>query len=275
MFYYQIIANFATKMFNLKLFAMRKRLILTGLLLLSFLLIQLNAKVKNGETKVCMPRFVLTVTQEPNGYKVVANCIDDKDKGNLSNLKENFTYKFGRKKQGENIEWTESDKPSTFFSLGESDSKTTFLFMAVDSQKNKSPLQTIDINADDVYYATNNNLYVDASGNLYKSNKSKLSYKSGRVFIHYKDNLPKKYKERKWMNTATMVISSYRETEKVDSQDGGPLVRDIVSQQELDYISQESEDGQVHKYLLALTNYRVEYLQFIPFTITFKKNINE
>lgn len=236
---------------------------------------KIGDEVYSKKIMVGMPRFILAASQEPNGYKVVANCIDDEYKNHLSDLEGILKYRFGRKKQGENIEWTESDKPNAFFSLGENDSKTTFLFMAVDAQKNKSPLQTVDVNADEVYYATNNNLYIDASGNLYKSNKSKYSYKSGRVYIEYMDNLPEKYKERKWMNTAAMVISPYRETEKVESQDGGPLIRDIVSQQELEYISQESEEGQIHKYLLALTNYRGEYIQFIPFTITFKKNINE
>ena len=222
---------------------------------------------------VGMPRFVLKASHEPNGFKITADCIDEEYKSNLSDLQGILNYQFARKSPGQSMKWTESLRPSAFFTLDTDSTKNTFLFRAIDSQGNQSPLQATEVNAEKIYNAFNNSLYLDANGNLYKSNKAKYSYKPGRVFFEYKEHLDPKYKERKWMNTSTIVLSPYRENEVIDSQDGGPLIRDIVTQQELDYISQNSDEGQIHRYVLILCNYRDEYIQFVPFTITFKRSI--
>lgn len=223
---------------------------------------------------VGLPRFVLKASHEPNGYKINAECIDNEYTEQLQDLNGVIKFRFGVKFPSKEIKWIETESPNLQVQLDPKDSKVIVLFKVIDQLGNESPVQTIEVNSQDVYAVINSKLYVDAQGNLYKENKNKYSYTSGRVYVRYKDDLPEKYKERKWMVTSAMVLSPYLKTQNISARDGGPLIKNIIPEDELNYIIKGSEDGQVYNYMIILLNYKGEYVQFVPLSITYKTNIN-
>jgi len=108
---------------------------------------------------------------------------------------------------------------------------------------------------------------------LYKENKTKYLYNSARLYISYRANIPDKYKEREWMATTTMVLKPFSVTSVVDARSGGPLIKNILPQDELDYIKNNSTNNQVYRYTLILLNYSSRAIQFVPVTFTYVTNI--
>lgn len=76
------------------------------------------------------------------------------------------------------------------------------------------------------------------------------------------------------MVTSAMILSPYLKTQNISARDGGPLIKNIIPEDELNYIIKGSEDGQVYNYMIILLNYKGEYVQFVPLSITYKTNIN-
>jgi len=171
------------------------------------------------------------------------------------------------------IRWLEADVPSLKIDLRGQNEKVVVFLEVIDALGNKSALQHIEINSQDVYVAENQNLYIDAQGVLYKENKTKYLYNSARLYISYRANIPDKYKEREWMATTAMVLKPFSVTSVIDARSGGPLIKNILPVDELDYIKNNSTDNQVYRYTLILLNYKSRAIQFVPVTFTYVTNI--
>jgi len=224
---------------------------------------------------VGMPRFILSASHEPGGYKIKAECIDNQYLEQLSNLNRVINYNWGIKIPTKDIIWIGTAVPNLQVELDSENEKGLVFLKVTDVIGNETPIQSIQINSQDVYVASNQKLYIDSQGNLYKENKGKYSYKSARLYLKYKENLSDKYKDRKWMATSAMVLSPYTRTQKISARDGGPLIKDILPESELEYITKGSDDGQVYSYVLILLNSDEESVQFVPVSFTFKTNIEK
>lgn len=53
----------------------------------------------------------------------------------------------------------------------------------------------------------------------------------------------------------------------------GPLVCDILPESELEYIKDNSTDGQTYVYTLAFLNFDDKVIQFMPVIFTFKSTM--
>lgn len=222
---------------------------------------------------VGMPRFILTASHEPGGYEINTECIDTQFKDYLSSLNGVLKYKWGVKYPNREIRWFEADVPSLKIDLRGQNEKVVVYLEVIDALGNKSALQHIEINSQDVYVAENQNLFIDAQGVLYKENRKKYLYNSARLYISYRANIPEKYKEREWMATTTMVLKPFSVTSVIDARSGGPLIKNILPTDELDYIKTNSTENQVYRYTLILLNYKSKAIQFIPVTFTYVTKI--
>lgn len=222
---------------------------------------------------VGLPRYILVASHEPGGYEINAECIDTQFKDYLSNLNGVLKYNWGVKYPNREIRWFEADVPGLKIDLRGQNEKVVVFLEVIDALGNKSALQHIEINSQDVYVAENQNLYIDAQGLLYKENKTKYLYNSARLYISYRANIPDKYKEREWMATTAMVLKPFSVTSVIDARSGGPLIKNILPVDELDYIKNNSTDNQVYRYTLILLNYKSRAIQFVPVTFTYVTNI--
>lgn len=222
---------------------------------------------------VGMPRYILSASHEPGGYAINAECIDAQYNDHLSKLNGVLTYNWGVKYPDKEIRWVETDVPNLMVQLQGQNEKVIVFLEIADANGNKTELQHVEINSQDVYVAENQNLYIDSKGELYKENKQKYSYSYARLYIAYRVNIPDKYKEREWMATTAMVLKPFSVSSVIEARSGGPLIKDVLSSSELDYIKNNSADNQVYRYTLILLNYKSRAIQFIPITFTYKINI--
>lgn len=222
---------------------------------------------------VGMPRYILSASHEPGGYAINAECIDTQYNDYLSKLNGVLTYNWGVKYPDKEIRWVETDVPNLMVQLQGQNEKVIVFLEITDSNGNKTELQHVEINSQDVYVAENQNLYIDSKGELYKENKQKYSYSYARLYITYRAGISDKYKEREWMATTAMVLKPFSVSSIIEARSGGPLIKDILSSSELDYIKNNSVDNQVYRYTLILLNYKSRGIQFIPITFTYKTNI--
>lgn len=222
---------------------------------------------------VGMPRFVLVASHEPGCYEINAECIDTQFKDYLSSLNEVIKYSWGVKYPNKEIQWIETDAPNLKVQLQGQDEKVIVFLEVIDALGNKSELQHIEINSQDVYVAENQNLLIDSQGVLYKENKKKYSYNSARLYLTYRANIPDKYKGREWMATTAMVLRPFSVPSAIDARDGGPLIKNILLPAELEYIKSNSVDGEVYTFILVLLNFNRKAIQFVPVNFTYKTTI--
>lgn len=222
---------------------------------------------------VGMPRYILSASHEPGGYAINAECIDAQYNDYLPKLNGVLTYNWGVKYPDKEIRWVETDVPNLMVQLQGQNEKVIVFLEITDANGNKTELQHVEINSQDVYVAENQNLYIDSKGELYKENKQKYSYSYARLYIAYRAAIPDKYKEREWMATTAMVLKPFSVSSTIEARSGGPLIKDILSNSELDYIKNNSVDNQVYRYTLILLNYKSRAIQFIPITFTYKTSI--
>lgn len=222
---------------------------------------------------VGMPRYILSASHEPGGYAINAECIDTQYNDYLPKLNGVLTYNWGVKYPDKEIRWVETDVPNLMVQLQGQNEKVIVFLEITDANGNKTELQHIEINSQDVYVAENQNLYINSKGELYKENKQKYSYSYARLYITYRANIADKYKEREWMATTAMVLKPFSVSSTIEARSGGSLIKDILSSPELDYIKNNSVDNQVYRYSLILLNYKSRAIQFIPITFTYKTNI--
>ena len=222
---------------------------------------------------VGMPRYVLSASHEPGGYEINAECIDAQYKDYISELNGVLKFNWGVKYPNREIRWLETDAPNLKIQLQGQNEKVVVFLEVIDALGNKTALQHIEINSQDVYVAENQNLYIDAQGVLYKENKQKYSYSSARLFLSYRVNIPDKYKEREWMATTAMILKPFSVASQIEARSGGPLIKNILPDSELEYIKNNSVDNEVYRYTVILLNYKSKAIQFVPVTFTYKTKI--
>ena len=236
----------------------------------------LTANYKNQKYSqtilVGIPRFILSSSSQMGGYKVVAKCIDSEYKNYQPLLNEVLRFKWGIKCPDENIRWSTSDKSSLTIQAQALDKDITAFLQVADVQGNKSALQHISVRPQDVYASDYTTFYIDSEGNLYDFKKRYL-YESSRVFIDYKPNLPEKYKGREWMPITAIVLSPQKGNKEISMYGGGPLVCDILSEEEYEFIRNKSNDNQRYNYMLMLLNDEQKVIQYIPISFIFKTTL--
>ena len=222
---------------------------------------------------VGIPRFILSSSPQMGGYKVVASCIDDEYKNYQPLLNEVLKFKWGIKHTNENISWSTSDKSSLTIQAQALDKDITVFLQVADDQGNKSALQYVSIHPHEAYQTDYSTFYIDSHGELYGVGKKKDLYESARVFLSYKDNLPDKYKDLEWMPLTAIVLSPLKGCKEIGVENGGPLVRDIMTEEEYEHIKSHSSDNQTYTYTLLLLNFSQKVIQFIPVSFTFKTSM--
>ena len=222
---------------------------------------------------VGIPRFILSSSPQMGGYKVVASCIDNEYKNYLPQLNGVLKFNWGIKYPDENIRWSTSDKSSLTIQAQALDKDITVFLQVADVQGNKSALQYVNIYPHEVYQTDYSTFYIDSHGELYGVGKKKDLYESARVFLSYKDNLPDKYKDREWMPLTAIVLSPLKGRKEIGVENGGPLVRDIMTEEEYEHIKSHSSDNQTYTYTLLLLNFSQKVIQFIPVSFTFKTSM--
>ena len=237
----------------------------------------LTANYKNQKYSqtilVGIPRFILSSSPQMGGYKVVASCIDDEYKNYQPLLNEVLKFKWGIKHTNENISWSTSDKSSLTIQTQALDKDITVFLQVADDQGNKSALQYVRKHPQEAYQTDYSTFYIDSHGELYGVGKKKDLYESARVFLSYKDNLPDKYKDREWMPLTAIVLSPLKGRKEIGVENGGPLVRDIMTEEEYEHIKSHSSDNQTYTYTLLLLNFSQKVIQFIPVSFTFKTSM--
>ena len=222
---------------------------------------------------VGIPRFILSSSPQMGGYKVVASCIDNEYKNYLPQLNGVLKFNWGIKYPDENIRWSTSDKSSLTIQAQALDKDITVFLQVADVQGNKSALQHISVHPQDVYASDYTTFYIDSEGNLYDFKKRYDLYESSRVFIDYKPNLPKKYEGREWMPITAIVLSPQKGNKEISMYGGGPLVCDILSEEEYEFIRNKSNDNQRYNYMLMLLNDEQKVIQYIPISFIFKTTL--
>ena len=227
----------------------------------------------NQTILVGIPRFILSSSPQKGGYKVVAKCIDSEYKNYQPLLNEVLKFKWGIKHTNENIRWSTSDKSSLTIQTQALDKDITVFLQVADVQGNKSALQYVSIHPHEAYQTDYSTFYIDSHGELYGVGKKKDLYETARVFLRYKDNLPDKYKDLEWMPLTAIVLSPLKGRKEIGVKDGGPLVRDIMTEEEYEHIKSHSSDNQTYTYTLLLLNFSQKVIQFIPVSFTFKTSM--
>lgn len=222
---------------------------------------------------VGFPRFILSASHEPGGYKVNAECIDAEFKEYLSQLNGLLKFNWGVKYPRNEIRWFESDKSDLMVQLQAQNEKVSIFLEVVDALGNKSSLQHININSQDVYISKYQTLQIDSKGILYRDNNRKYSYTSARLYLSYNTLLSDKYKGREWMPITAVVISPFSGARDITVRNGGPLIKDILSIEELEIIKNNSKDNQTYIYMIILRNLYNKAIQFIPVSFTYKTTI--
>lgn len=237
----------------------------------------LTANYKNQKYSqtilVGIPRFILSSSSQMGGYKVVASCIDNEYKNYLPQLNGVLKFNWGIKHTNENISWSTSDKSSLTIQTQALDKDITVFLQVADVQGNKTALQYVNIYPHEVYQTDYSTFYIDSHGELYGVGKKKDLYETARVFLGYKDNLPDKYKDLEWMPLTAIVLSPLKVRKEIAVKDGGPLVRDIMTEEEYEHIKSHSSDNQTYTYTLLLLNFSQKVIQFIPVSFTFKTSM--
>lgn len=219
---------------------------------------------------VGIPRYILSASHEPRGYKITAECIDPEYKEMLSQLNGVLKFNWGVKYPNKEIRWLVSDKSDLTIEIkGQNESVTVFLEVE-DALGNKTTLQHINVNNHDVYISKYSIFYIDHEGKLYDAKKEWDLYESSRVYLSYNPNISDKYKGREWMPMTAIVLSPLKGYHEIDVNDDGPLVKDILPESEFDFIKNNSIDNQTYNYMLVLLNFDHKVIQFMPINFTFK-----
>lgn len=222
---------------------------------------------------VGFPRYILTASHEPGGYKVVAESIDLEYKDYQSQLNGLLRFNWGVKYPGQEIRWMETDKSELKVQLQGQNEQVTIFLEVGDELGNKSAVQQVVVNSQEIYVSNYINLFIDSQGMLYRENKSKFPYPLARAYLRYSSGIAEKYKGREWMPITAVVLSPFSEPRTISVQSGGPQIRDIMPLAELEIVKNSSEDNQRYTYMLILLNYEHKAIQFMPVTFTFKRTI--
>lgn len=123
-------------------------------------------------------------------------------------------------------------------------------------------------------YETEDNYIVDGEGNIYKGNGwPKPSYEHSRIYV---ENVLDKGDDN-WVKFNSIPYQAYRsyvispltdDIRMVYNEDGGPLFKDVIPENEFEYITKKMNSGEKLQYFLILANVYKKGLQKLKFTIT-------
>jgi len=229
---------------------------------------QCNGYTYSKTIIIGLPKYVLSAKHEPDGFKVDATCIDAEFQSHFETVNRIIQYQWGVKFPNKPIIWQITNTPSIFIPLEDKDA--VVFFKIHDTNGEESTTQSIKVNAYDVFLAENNHLKVDANGNIYKEDGSVYSYKNGKVYLTRDTNLPSDYQHDIWTSTKAVVFSPFASEYNVLVTRGEIPIKDILPQDELNYVISNSDTGQTNIYTIALLNPEDKIIQFMPFTITLK-----
>lgn len=222
---------------------------------------------------VGLPRFVLSASHEPGGYKVHASCIDSQYADHLSDLNNAISYNWGVKFPNKNVTWAETKGQDILIPLEGGSREVTVFLKVADKLGNSVTTQSIKVSSQDIYVASNQKLYIAANGNMYDDIFDRYSYNLSRIYIEYLPGISDEYKKLKWMITSANVISPFSTVRNIDVSKSGPQIKDVLPQTEFDFIKNGSEDNQSYTYMLVLYNAEELMVQYFPIVFIYKENI--
>ena len=123
-------------------------------------------------------------------------------------------------------------------------------------------------------YETEDNYIVDGEGNIYKGNGwAKPSYEHSRIYVENVldkgDDNWVKFNSIPYQAYCSYVISPLTDDIRmVYNEDGGPLFKDVIPENEFEYITKKMNSGEKLQYFLILANVYKKGLQKLKFTIT-------
>lgn len=215
-----------------------------------------------------VPTYLLSSKHEPDGFEVEAKCIDGIYKANIDNINASLTFRWGVKFPNKSIRWVDTNSPSIFIPIEDKDA-VVFL-KTIDDNEKESPLQSVKCTATDIFYASNNRLLLDNEKKVYKEDGTVYSYKYGKIYLTRDTSLPKEYQGDIWTSTKAKVYSPFSSTYVVPVSRGEMSIKDILPQEELDYITHNMQVGYTCLYTIALLNPEDKFIQIIPVTIKVK-----
>ena len=123
-------------------------------------------------------------------------------------------------------------------------------------------------------YETEDNYIVDGEGNIYKGNGwTKPSYEHSRIYVENVldkgDDNWVKFNSIPYQAYCSYVISPLTDDIRmVYNEDGDPLFKDVIPENEFEYITKKMNSGEKLQYFLILANVYKKGLQKLKFTIT-------
>lgn len=217
---------------------------------------------------VGLPRYILSSKQEPGGFKIDASCIDGEFQNQLEAVNKIVQFQWGVKFPGKSLEWNATNSASIFIPL---DNKDAVVFFKVsDGNGNESVVQSVKACGNDVFLPTNNHIKVDVNKNLYKENGSSYSYKRGKLYLTRDTSLPTEYQRANWTAMEADVYSPFSNQYNIIVDGGEIMLKNILPEEELDYVVSNLEVGQTYTYTIALKNPQKKVIQLLPFTVTLK-----
>lgn len=215
-----------------------------------------------------VPTYLLSSKHKPDGFEIEAKCIDETYKANIDNINASLIFRWGVKFPNKDIRWIDTNSPSVFIPIEDKDA-VVFLKI-IDSNGKESPLQSVKCTATDIFYASNNRLLLDAAKKIYKEDGTTYSYKYGKIYLTRDISLSKEYEGDIWTSTKAKVYSPFNSTYIIPVSRGEMSIKDVLPQEELDYITHNMQVDHTCLYTIALLNPEDKFIQIIPVTIKIK-----
>ena len=217
---------------------------------------------------VGLPRYILSSKHEPGGFKIDAICIDGEFQNQLETVNKIVQFQWGVKFPDKSIEWNTTNSASIFIPLENKDA--VVFFKVCDSNGRESVVQSVKASGNDVFLPTNNHIKVDGNKNIYKENGSSYSYKRGKLYLTRDTSLPTEYQRANWTAMEADVYSPFSNQYNIIVDGGEIMLKNILPEEELDYVVSNLEVGQTYTYTIALKNPQKKVIQLLPFTVTLK-----
>jgi len=215
-----------------------------------------------------VPTYLLSSKHKPDGFEIEAKCIDETYKANIDNINSSLIFRWGVKFPNKDIRWIDTNSPSVFIPIEDKDA-VVFLKI-IDSNGKESLPQSVKCTATDIFYASNNRLLLDAAKKIYKEDGTTYSYKYGKIYLTRDISLSKEYEGDIWTSTKAKVYSPFNSTYIIPVSRGEMSIKDVLPQEELDYITHNMQVDHTCLYTIALLNPEDKFIQIIPVTIKIK-----
>lgn len=219
---------------------------------------------------VGMPTYVLDANHVPGGYMINASLISSQFKNYTSWINQVITFRWGVKYAGREITWIDSHSPSIMLPLERGTDNVSVYLKLIDSNGSESQMQFVNAVSSDLFLVNNNILSVDENKNIYKENGSLYSYKNGKIYLTRDTSLPSQYQKDIWTSTKGVVFSPFSSTYEVTVTRGEIPIKQVLPEEELNYVLQNSTIGKEYVYTVALLNPEGKILQFIPVSLKMK-----